>query len=474
MTPARAVLAASLLTLALPRARGAGEARPTDAFLDETRAQWETLAHRVWETPELALKETRSSHAMAEALEREGFKVTWGSGGMKTAFIATSGSGRPVVAFLAEYDALPALSQAAGKPAKAPVAEGSPGHGCGHNLLGTASVAAAVAANRERASRKVPGTIQIFGTPAEEVGYGKTFMIRDGAFKDTDVVLAWHPDDQNRVVNRTRLALAGFDVEFFGRSSHAAASPWLGRSALDALALFDHAMALMREHVKPTARIHRMIISGGAAPNIIPDYTKAEFWLRDASIEAVEEMQARLRRAADGAALATETRAKVTVLFSTRDPVPNDALHRAMQRELERVGPPPFSAADVEFAKTMQKELGFEQAGLSTAVVPFAPKTGGTASSDIGEVSAVVPLAELGIATRPLGTAAHHWAQTSCAAHPVGYKGMLVAAKVLAATGIDLLGDPGAVKAAKDDFAAQTKGKPYVSPLSADARPPAH
>jgi aminobenzoyl-glutamate utilization protein B len=411
---------------------------------------------------------------MAEALEREGFKVTWGSGGMKTAFIATAGSGRPVIAFLAEYDALPALSQAAGKPAKAPVAEGSPGHGCGHNLLGTASVAAAIAANRERASRRLQGTVQLLGTPAEEVGYGKTFMIRDGAFKDTDAVLAWHPDEQNRVVNRTRLALAGFDVEFFGRSSHAAASPWLGRSALDALALFDHAMALLREHVKPTARIHRMFVSGGAAPNIIPDYTKAEYWLRDASIEAVEDMQARMRKAADGAAMATETRAKVTVLFSTRDPVPNDALHRAMQRELERIGPPAFSPADVEFAKAMQKELGFEQAGLATTVVPFAPRTGGTASSDIGEVSAVVPLAELGVATRPLGTAAHHWAQTSCAAHPVGYKGMLVAAKVLAATGVDLLGDPAAVKAAKDDFVAQTKGKPYASPLAADARPPPH
>ncbi|HEY6006120.1 MAG TPA: amidohydrolase [Anaeromyxobacter sp.] len=474
MTSTTRFLPALAALALLPALARAAEARQTDAFLDETRGQWESLAHRIWETPELALKETRSSKALAEALEKEGFKVVWGSGGMKTAFVATAGSGRPVVAFLAEYDALPALSQAAGKPTHAPLGENAPGHACGHNLLGTASTAAAIAANRERKARKLPGTIQLFGTPAEEVGYGKTFMIRDGAFKDTDVVLSWHPAEQNLVTNRTRLALAGFDVEFFGRSSHAAASPWLGRSALDALVLFDHAMALMREHVKPTARIHRMITSGGAAPNIIPDYAKGEYWLRDATIDAVNEMQARLRKAADGAALATETKAKVTVLFSTRDPVPNDVLNGVVQRELERVGPPAFTPADVEFAKALQKDLGFEQAGLTTKVVPFAPKSGGTASSDIGEVSAVVPLAELNVATRPLGTAAHHWAQTSCAAHPVGFKGMAVAAKVLAASGVDLLGDAATVKAAKDEFAVQTKGKPYASPLSADARPPSH
>lgn len=470
----RIPLAAPLLALFLVPRVGRAEPRPTDAFLDESRPRWEALARRIWEAPELALKEARSSRALAEVLEKEGFTITWGSGGEKTAFVAVAGRGRPVIGFLAEYDALPGLSQAAGKATRSPLGEGAPGHACGHNLLGTASVAAAIAANHERLARKLPGTIQLFGTPAEEVGYGKTFMIRDGAFKDTDLALAWHPDDQNRVVNRTRLAVAGFDVEFFGRSAHAAASPWLGRSALDALVLFDHAMALMREHVKPTARIHRIVIGGGAAANIIPDYTRAEYWLRDASGEAVDEMQARLRKAADGAAMATETRAKVTVLFSTRDPVPNDPLHRVVQRELERVGPPPFTPADVDFAKSMQKELGFEQAGLSTTIVPFAQRTGGTASSDIGEVSAVIPLVELGVATRPLGTAAHHWAQTSCAAHPVGFKGMLVAAKVLAASGIDLLTEPEAVKAAKDDFLAKTKGRPYLSPLSADSKPPAH
>jgi aminobenzoyl-glutamate utilization protein B len=447
------------------------DSRPTDAYLDETRAQWERLARQIWDTPELGLTETRSAGALVDVLKKEGFQVKWNIGGETTAFVATAGKGGPVVALLAEYDALPGLSQAAGQSKRQELVEGGPGHACGHNLLGTASVAAAIAANRERIARKLPGTIQLFGTPAEEVLFGKTFMIRDGAFKETDVALAWHPDDQNRVTNRTRLAAAAADVEFFGRAAHASAAPWLGRSALDALALFDHAIALMREHVKPTARMHRVIREGGVAPNIIPDHTKGEYWLRDASADSVNEMLGRLRKAADGAALGTETRAQVTVTFSVREPVPNDPLDLVLQRELERTGPPHFDDRDQGFARALQAELGFEDKGLATTVMHYAQKNGGTASSDIGEVSAVVPLAELNVVTRPLGTSAHHWAQTACAAHPLGFKGMGVAAKVLAAAAVDLLGDPGLVKAAKDDFAAQTKGKPYVSPLAPDAKP---
>ncbi|HEY0479192.1 MAG TPA: amidohydrolase [Kofleriaceae bacterium] len=466
-----AVATLCILGALAPVARA--EPRSTDAYLDQSRDRWEKLAKQIWDMPELGLKETRSSAALIGILEKEGFQITRGVGGEPTAFVATAGSGSPVVALLAEYDALPGLSQAAGEPKKHAVTDGAPGHGCGHNLLGTASVAAAVAANRERIAKKLPGTIQLFGTPAEEILFGKTFMIRGGAFNKTDVVLAWHPDDQNRVTNRTRLAVAAANVEFLGRSAHAAASPWLGRSALDALTLFDHAIALMREHIKPTARMHRVIRDGGQAPNIIPDHAMGEYWLRDSTGESVSEMLERLKKAADGAALATETRAKVTLTFSTREPVPNDALNAVLQRELDRVGPPRFDDTDQRFAKAMQKELGFEEVGMASAVLPFAQKNGGTASSDIGEVSAAVPLAELNIATRPLGTAAHHWAQTACAAHPVGYKGMAIAAKVLAAGAVDLLGDAATVKAARDEFAVQTKGKPYVSPLPADAKPTA-
>ena len=470
--PARRILSLSALVLLAAPLAAAPPA--TDAWLDQTRSRWTAVAQKIWETPELALEEKRSSAALAAELEKEGFRVTWGAGGEATAFVATAGSGKPVVALLAEYDALPGLSQAAGKAKKEALQENGPGHGCGHNLLGTAAVAAAVAANRARVEQKLPGTIQLFGTPAEEQLFGKTFMVRDGVFRDTDVVLAWHPDDQNRVTNRTRLAATAVDVEFFGRSAHASASPWLGRSSLDALVLFDHAMALMREHIKPTARIHRIVSKGGAAANIIPDYARGQYWLRDATGESVNEMLSRLRKAAEGAALATETRAQVTLLFAVREPVPNTALDKVVQRELDRVGPPAFDAADLDFAKAMQKELSFETSGLATTVIPYRERNGGTASSDIAEVSAVAPLSELNVATRPLGTAAHHWAQTACSAHPIGQKGMIVAAKVLAATAVDLLTDPTLVKAAREEFQATTKGKPYVSPLSPDARPRAY
>jgi len=447
------------------------DGRTTDGYLDQGRERWEKLARQIWDTPEIALGEVKSSAALIDALEKEGFQITRGVGGMPTAFVATAGSGAPVIGLLAEYDALPALSQAAGQARKQPIVDGAPGHGCGHNLLGTASVAAAIAANRERIANKLPGTIRLFGTPAEEIVLGKTFMIRAGAFDKTDVVLAWHPADSSRVVTRARLALAAVEVEFFGRTAHAAAAPWQGRSALDALELFDHAIALMREHIKPTARMHRVIRNGGAAPNIIPDYTSGEYWARDATIESVHDLIERMKKAADGAALATETRAKVTPRFSTREPVPNDALSALLQKELDRVGAPKFDDADQRFAKSIQKELGFDQAGLATTPLPFKSAQGETASSDIGEVSAVVPLGEVTIATRPIGTPGHHWAQTTCAAHPLGYKGMLTAAKILAASAIDVLTDPSLVKAARAEFATQTKGKPYVSPLAPDARP---
>jgi aminobenzoyl-glutamate utilization protein B len=467
--PAHTLLSASL---ALALARPALAAPPsTDAFLDETRARWEELARKVWSFHEVALEEKQSAAVLADVLEKEGFKVTRGVAGMPTAFVASAGSGAPVIGILAEYDALPGLSQAPGQPTRQPEKAGAAGHGCGHNLLGSAAVAAGIAAHRELAARKLPGTIRVFGTPAEELLLGKVFMARDGAFQGTDALLAWHPDDENRVPNRTRLAISAIDVEFHGRTAHAAAAPWLGRSALDAVELFDHALALMREHVLPTARMHRAIKAGGDVPNVIPDYAKVQWFVRDADVKRVEEMLGRVRKAADGAALGTETAAKVTLLGQTREPVPNDTLGQVLQRELERVGPPRFDEREVAYAKELQRSMGVAEKGLSSQVVPYGPGHGSTASSDIGEASAIVPLAELNVVTRPLGTASHTWVVTSCSAHPLGGKGMLVAAKVLAASAVRLAAEPPLVSAAKDELAKATGGRPYQSPLSADARP---
>ncbi|MBL8114237.1 MAG: amidohydrolase [Acidobacteria bacterium] len=429
------------------------------------------MAEEIFGHAELALQETKSAETLAVELEKEGFKVERGVSGMPTAFVARIGSGSPVVGILAEYDALPGLSQKSGTASKQPVVEGAPGHGCGHNLLGTAAVAAAALANRERIARKLPGTLVVFGTPAEEQIIGKTFLARDGAFVGTDVLLSWHPEDLNYVYTRPRLAITVVDVEFFGTTAHAAASPWMGRNALSALELFDHAIALMRESVLPTARMHRVIKAGGVAANVIPDYTKVQYFVRDETGERVDGMLRRLRKAADGAALATETRAQVTVLAATREPIYNEVLSRVMQQELEKAGAPAFDARDQELARAIQKEIGVETSGLALTVIPYGPLHGGTASSDVGEASAVVPLAELAVATRPQGTPAHHWAQTSCAGTDVGRKGMHVAARVLARSLEALLASPAKVAEARAEWTKATKGRPYVSPLAEGAKP---
>ena len=468
-----AALALGLALAAAPPAPAAqGAPLPgTDAWLDATAARWTEVSRKIWDYAETALAEHKSAALLEEVLEKEGFAVTRGVAGMPTAFVATAGSGAPVVAILAEYDALPGLSQKAGAATKSPAVAGAPGQGCGHNLLGTAAVAAAVAANRERVEKKLPGTIRVYGTPAEEQILGKTFMLRDGAFAGTDVVLAWHPEAENYVYSGGRLAITALDVEFFGKTAHAAANPWLGRSSLDALEVFEHAMSLMREHVLPTARLHRVVKDGGLAANIIPDYARVQWFVRDANSERMNEMVGRLRKAADGAGLATETMAKVTLLATTREPIYNEALSRLVQRELERIGAPKWDAADQALAKAIQKEVGIPEKGLSAEVLPWAKGRGASASSDTGEVSAAYPLIELGVQTAPTGAPWHHWDVASCAASPIGVKGMLVAAKVLAASATDLLKDPAAVAAAKAEFQKSTGGKPYVSPLAPDSKP---
>ncbi len=446
-------------------------AAPTDSFLDGSRTRWEQAADAIWDFSETALLESKSAALLEEVLEKEGFTVTRGVAGMPTAFVASAGSGAPVIGILAEYDALPGLSQKGDEGTKSPRVAGAPGHGCGHNLLGTAAVAAAIAANHVRIAGKLPGTIRVFGTPAEEQLIGKPFMLRDGVFAGTDVVVVWHPASKNYVGTKPRLAITAIDVEFFGKTAHAAANPWLGRSALDAVELFDHALALMREHILPTARIHRVIKNGGLAANVIPDYARVQWFVRDTTGASVNEMLGRIRKAAEGAALATETKANVTLLGGTREPIYNEALSLVLQKELERVGAPVWDAADVALARTIQKEVGIPQTGLEEQVLPYAPGNGGEASSDIGEVSAALPLAELSVATGPAGSPWHHWAVTSCAASPIGRKGMLVAAKVLAATMVDLLKDPKTIDVAKAEFVKATDGKPYVSPLPKDAKP---
>ncbi len=438
---------------------------------DRWLRRWGPIADAIFAHAELALAEKKSAELLAKELEKEGFSVERGVAGMATAWVASAGSGAPVIGILAEYDALPGLSQRPGLARKEALLSGAPGHGCGHNLLGTAAVAAAVAANQTRREKRLPGTIRVFGTPAEEQIIGKTFMVREGLFRGTDVVLAWHPEETSYVYTRPRLSVTVVDIEFFGTTAHAAASPWLGRSALSALELFDHAIALMREHILPTARLHRVIKAGGVAANVIPDYTKVQYFVRDETGERVASMLERVRHAAEGAALATETKSKLSVRAATREPLYNETLSRLLQSELEGVGAPSWDSQDQALARDIQRELGLPSLGLASTIVPYGPGHGATASSDVGETSAVVPLAELAVATRPLGTPAHHWAQTAAAGHGLGKHGMLTAAQTLSGALTTLLGSPELVEKARSEFLRATGQAPYKSPLPAEARP---
>ncbi len=469
--PAAPVLLA-LAVLLVPHAVLAQSAKEQVARLVEQRQDhFADVAHQIWNFAEMGYQETKSSALLREQLRKAGFRVTAGVAGLPTAFVAEYGSGKPVIAFMAEYDALPGLSQQA-VPERKPVTAGAPGHGCGHNLLGTASVDAALAVRDWLASSKTGGTVRVYGTPAEEGGSGKVYMARAGLFDDADAVLSWHPGDANNASPSTNLALISAKFRFHGTAAHAAAAPDKGRSALDAVEAMDAMVNLMREHVPQETRIHYVITNGGGAPNVVPAFAEVYYYVRSPDVAVLRDVFDRVVKASEGAALGTGTTVDHEILGGTFAVLPNSALQKLMYANLRAVGGVEYTKSEQAFADSIRATIERPSLpmGSQMEVQPFQPDFV-SASTDAGDVSWIAPMAQLTTATWVPGTSAHTWQATALDGMSIGTKGMEVAAKTLAMTAVDLFTNPSALAAAHEELVKARGADFRYEPLLGDRAP---
>jgi aminobenzoyl-glutamate utilization protein B len=431
-----------------------------------------TISDAIWAYAETALREHKSAKALANYAETQGFKVTRNVSNMPTAFIAEYGSGKPVIAILGEYDALPGISQKA-QPTKEALEVGAAGHGCGHNLFGAGSMGAAVAIKELIQQGKLKGTLRFYGTPAEESVGGKIYMARDGAFNDVDVCLDWHPDVKIEASVQSSQAMVDFVVEFKGKAAHAAADPWHGRSAVDGLELFLHGVNMLREHVKPSVRMHYAIQSGGDVPNVVPEYAKVWMWVRDSRREGVDDVFARVKDIATGAAIMAGVESNIKLQTGDYEILVNHKGAEALQKNLERLGPITYTAEETAFAKKIQAESGGKQTGLDGAIYPLketkADPEGG--STDVGDVSWVVPEITLLATTAPGNAAWHGWPVVACGGMSIGHKGLVYASKALALTMVDLFENEQLRNAIRAEFEKNKNGFVYKAYLP-DGPPP--
>ena len=466
-----------LATLFLPGplAPVAPDADKDTAFrwLDANEEAMRRVSLSIWNTPELALHEYKSSHELMAYLEANGFHLEKGVAGMPTAFIANYGSGKPVIAIYGEYDALVALSQkAVGSPG--PVIEGAPGHGCGHNLIGAGAAGAAVAVSKWMEATKIKGTLRYYGTPAEEAIGGKGYMLEAGVFRDVDALIGWHPQDVTTASFQYSKAVASVRFKFKGVAAHASSAPQLGRSALKGVELTDIGVNFMREHIKEDARIHSVITNGGGQPNVVPAAAESWYYIRANKHEDVADMFEWVSEIARGAAMMTRTQVEIIVDDDSYQVLPNRAIAEAMDRNLRVVGPPKFSEEEKATARRMQEPLKKNiEIPLSESIEPLPETPGqGAFSTDMGNVSWNVPSQEFEVATYPYGAPIHSWQVTACSGMSIGQKGMMVAAKTLAATAIDLFKNPSLVETAKKDFEERKKGHPFHLLTPPNRRPP--
>jgi aminobenzoyl-glutamate utilization protein B len=442
--------------------------------MDSKSEYFGAISRKIWEFAEVGYKEAQSSALLRDELQKNGFTIQGNIGEIPTAFVASWGSGKPVIAILGEFDALPGLSQDT-SPERKPIKGGAPGHGCGHNLFGTGSALAAIEAKTYLETHKLPGTIRFYGTPAEEGGGGKIHMARAGAFAGVDVALHWHPGTANRVSVGGALANINAKFRFHGKASHAAGAPEKGRSALDALLLMAHAVDMLREHVPQETRIHYIFTNGGAAPNVVPDFAEGYFYARHPDMGALDGIWERVVKCAQAGALATETRMEMEIVNAVYNILPNEALSSVVDRQLQLVGGVRYTAEEQKFAEALAKTFPPDFSlpiGSQEQVQPMMGARGSGGSTDVGDISWIVPTAGLGAATAVPGTPGHSWQNVACSGSSIGRKGMMVAAKTLALAAIELVQNPKAVQDAKTDFERAKGSRSYQSRVPAGQKAP--
>ena len=436
--------------------------------IDEKTSDLTSLSDKIWEAAEVAFREDKSAEYLMEYAEANGLKVEKGLAGMPTAFTATYGEGKPVIGIIGEFDALPGLSQTA-DTFRNELVEGGAGHGCGHNLFGTASLGAAVAIKELIEKGDLTGTVKFFGTPAEEKFFGKLWMIREGVFDDVDICMDWHPADHTEANVQPSLALVDFMVEFTGQSAHASADPWNARSANDALELYTSGINAYREHVKPSVRMHYHIQDAGQVVNVVPDYSRIWVRVRDITKEGLQPVYDQVRRMAGGAAIMANVEHKVSLISGIHDLLPNRTGGAIMQKNLEILGDIQYTQDEIDFALDMQKANGKPLIGIDGKIRPLRETldSPGGGSTDVGDVSYNMPVVSLAVTTAPKGVPWHSWSVVASSGMSIGHKGMLHAAKALGMSMIDIYKDKKLREEIKKEFDVRIGDydyDPYLDP----------
>lgn len=440
--------------------------------IEKRAKEYENIAKSIWNFAEVGYQEEKSSKLLKETLSNEGFSISSGVANIPTAFVAEYGSGKPIIGILAEFDALPGISQEVSTGRK-PILDKGAGHACGHHLFGTASTAAAIGVKDYLKSNGKKGTVRLYGTPAEEGGSGKVYMVRAGLFDDVDIVLHWHAGDRNAASPSTSMANRSAKFRFYGYSAHAAGAPEKGRSSLDAVEAMNHMVNLMREHVPDGSRIHYVITKGGNAPNVVPDFAEVFYYVRNHNVDILENIWSRLIKTAEGAALGTETRLEYEIIHGNRPVLANEVAQEIMYNNLVTIGGVNYSKNEMKFAKEIYNTLRDPDLDLaSSSIIQPYKFTKGKGSTDVGDVSWMVPTAGLRTATWVPGTSAHTWQAVSVGGMGIGMKGMMIAAKTISGAAIDLYNDPKAIKSAKKELIERRGPKFNYYSLLGEREPP--